>query len=117
MPYKAIVVKVGDLKPRDMCSIDPWLGFVECSAIAAAHNNGSLDAQENCWFGVIGDYYGAPKDHYAIKLVEVDALEPELLESEKTVFAAAYAAALASGTKEESLDAIAWATVMKMRKM
>ncbi len=114
---KAIVVQVENLLPNDVCSIDPMFGLAEWTSIANAHNNGSLNIREECWFGHVGDYYGAPKSHYACKLVPVDRLEPVLLDSEKPIFAAAYAAALSSGVTKESLDSIAWEAVLRIRKM
>lgn len=114
---KAIVVQVKDLLPDDACSIDPMFGLTEWSSLAAAHNNGSINIRDECWVGNVGDYYGAPKTTYACKLVPVDVLEPVLLESEKPIYAAAYAAALVQGTTKESLDSIAWETVMKVRGM
>lgn len=112
---KPIIVQVKDLGQGDVCSVEPMYGLAEWSALAAAHMSRSINIEDECWFGVAADYPYAPGTAYACKLIEVDSLDFTLLESEKTLYAAAYAAALSSEKSPDEADSIALKTVFKLR--
>lgn len=64
-------VHAGEIKPGEICCIDNEVGEEYLIGCVASLNNGHIDP-DKFWWGTIDDYPYVPKNHGAIRRIEIE---------------------------------------------
>jgi len=63
---KLIIKRLEAVTDDELCSVDPNFTVTYAASLVAAHNSGTIDIDNECWFGYKEDYQFAPTSAIAI---------------------------------------------------